>query len=54
MENLDKLANELKGMDADKRKQMLSKLSRDPKIMKQVSELMENPEFVKKLKDLLR
>lgn len=54
MENLDKIANELKKMDKKSRKEMLDTLSRDPKIMEQVSSLMDNPEFAKKLKDLLR
>ena len=54
MQDIEKLAKELKAMDKASRKEMLSKLARDPKLTEQVASLMEDPAFVKKLKDLLR
>ena len=54
MENLDKIIQEIKGMDKTKRKQLLSEISKDQKTMEQVTNLLRDPEMKKKLKDLLR
>ena len=54
MENLEKLAKELAGMDKQSREQMLSRLTANKELMAQVSEAMKNAEFRKKLKELLK
>ena len=53
MDNFEKIAKELKGMDKGKRKELLSEIKKDPEIMKQVSAFLDNPDVQKKLKDLL-
>ncbi len=54
MENLDKIIQEIKGMDKTKRNELLGELSKDKKTMEQVRGLLSDPEMKKKLKDLLR
>ena len=54
MQDIEKLANQLKGMDKESRKEALSKLAQNKELTDKVSKLMEDPAFVKKLKDLLK